>query len=36
MVLDLFLAGAIVLWLSVFGYPLALTAAPPLHREQTA
>jgi cellulose synthase/poly-beta-1,6-N-acetylglucosamine synthase-like glycosyltransferase len=26
MVLDLFLAGAIVLWLSVFGYPLALAA----------
>ena len=26
MVLDLFLAGAAVLWLSVFGYPLALAA----------
>jgi hypothetical protein len=36
MVRDLFLAGAVVLGRSVFGYPLALAAAPPLRREQTA
>lgn len=35
MVLDLFLAGAVVLWLSVFGYPLALAALSRARRHAT-
>jgi cellulose synthase/poly-beta-1,6-N-acetylglucosamine synthase-like glycosyltransferase len=32
MVLELFVTGAVVLWLSVFGYPLALAAIPRARR----